>query len=428
MSALLLHVQDTGVALYEGASLLASSPGIAVLGAGDAKFGHEAIEHFRLQPRWLQTRFWQDMSEKECLSEAGESWSYAELASEHAGRLVHEAGAADRDVIIALPAHYDADALALLLGVIKSTALNPVGLIDTAVLECGQISDTLPSAHLDIHLNQAIVTRLSSGSGVEKVDSEILAEMGWSQIIGDWSEWFARRFVEETRFDPHHSPDAEQKLFDQLRHLHLQPVSENRRLSLEAGSKTFSLDVSAETLRQAAQPTLEKLAGALSGFESVAISAAATAVPGLKEALSKVTQVVALSPNALASAFDRYRDSLTTGEDRLAVTEALSPVSSSTAPKHAVTHLLVGGHAWPIGAGLSIVEERGHIGVTVFDGKGIRIWQTGGETRIDPQTADGLSLDGRPLTETETLEPGMELTLTGCQGKIIAVHELSHGA
>lgn len=428
MSALLLHLQDTRVALYEGATLLASSPGVAVLGADGAQFGEGALAQLKLRPRWAQTRFWQDVSEQECQSEHGERWSHADLASEHIVRLVAEADPRNKDVVIALSGHYSAEALALMLGVVKSSGLTPVGLVDAAVLECASLADKAPAAHLDIHLNQAIITRLSLGPALKKTGVDILPELGWTQLLEDWSEWYARRFVEETRFDPHHSPEAEQKLLDQLLNQSHPESLESRKISIEAGARSFSLDVSAEAWGEAGRSTFEGLAVALSGLEDVAVSAAASAIPGLVDALSQATALVHLPKNALASAFEHHRDELTTGENRLSVTQALSPLSSEASPKRSVTHLVVAGHAWPIGGGLSLLEGQGGVIVAPYKGSGIRVWRNAQGTHVDPTAESGLEIDGRPITAVQLLEPGMALTLAGCAGTALAIHELSHGA
>lgn len=428
MSALLLHIQDKQVALYDGATVLASSPGVAVLASEGAAFGDSAMAQLKLRPRWIQTRFWQDISEEERVGESGERWSQADLASEHINQLAREADARNSDVVIALSGHYNADALALMLGVIKSSGLKPVGLIDAALLECAHLSNKSPTAHLDIHLNQAVVTRLSSGAALKRTRIDIHPDLGWAQILDNWSEWFARRFVEETRFDPHHAPDAEQSLLDQLLKQTHPGSLESQKITLEAGSKSFALDVPASAWNEAGRSTFERLTDALSGVESIALSAAASTIPGLSTALSNTAAVVQLPAEALIQGFERHRGALITGENRLSVIEELALTSPEVGPVRPVTHLLLEGHAWPIGDGLSIHNSKGDVAVAPYGGSGVRIWRETQGANIDPGTEAAVELNGSPLKAAQTLEPGMTLTLAGCKGRVLAIHELKHGA
>lgn len=428
MSALLLHIQDTQVALFEGATLLASSPGVAVLASDGAVFGNSAMAQLRLRPRWVQSRFWQDISEDERVGESGERWSQADLASEHISQLAREADARDSDVVVALSGHYNGDALALLLGVIKSSGLKPVGLIDAALLECAHLSDKSPTVHLDIHLNQAIITRLSSGATLKRSHIDIHPDLGWAQILDNWSEWFARRFVEETRFDPHHAPDAEQKLLDQLLKQSHPASLESQKITLEAGSKSFALDVPAGAWDEAGQSTFERLAAALSGAGTVALSAAAGTIPGLPTALSNTVSVVQLPANALSQSFERHRGTLITGEDRLSVMAELVLASPEVSLVRPATHLLIDGHAWPIGDGLSLRDSNGDVAVVPYDGTGIRIWRQAQTATVDPGTEGAVEINGKRLRAAQTIEPGMTLTLAGSKGRVLAIHELKHGA
>ena len=116
MAALLLHIQDTDISLYDGHDRLAASPGIAVMDGTHPVFGDEANSRIKVSPTWTQTRFWQDLSQKEVRSKAGEVWTHADLAHEQLRALVERADAGGRQAIVAAPGHYDLDSLSLLLG------------------------------------------------------------------------------------------------------------------------------------------------------------------------------------------------------------------------------------------------------------------------------------------------------------------------
>ena len=407
--------------------MLSSSPGIALLAGAGATFGHDAIAQIKLHPRWLHTHFWQDISEEEHLSENGERWSHADLVSEQISRLATEADARGSAVVVAVSGHHDAKALSLMLGVIKASGLKPVGLIDAAILECACLGDDAPAAHLDIHLNQAVVTHFSSGATLKRTRVDIFRELGWTQILDNWSEWFARRFVEETRFDPHHGPEAEQGLLDQLLKLSGADSLEDQKITLKAGSKSFALDVPAEAWSEAGQSTFTQLKAGLSGIENLALSAAARMIPGLLTTLSDVADVVDLPSDALTQSFERHRDTLIKGAEQLSATESLTLAKREESQDRAVTHLLLKGQAWPIGDGLSILASSGNVVVAPYDGNGIHVYRIVNGAQIDPRTNGTLQIDGNPAMAPQRLEPGITLTLAGCEGSVLAIHELSHG-
>ena len=120
----LLEINDVGLVVADAGGKLATSPGQIICGEGpreQLKVGRTASERRRINPRATHDRFWSALDRAPLPQAAGPARSNADLVWLHLRELL---AALDRDQdaswIIIVPAAYDDDQLALLLGIARS--------------------------------------------------------------------------------------------------------------------------------------------------------------------------------------------------------------------------------------------------------------------------------------------------------------------
>jgi hypothetical protein len=423
---MLLHVQDAMISAYAGNDRSAHSPGVAFLGQEKPVIGSDAYRHIKINPSWFHDSFWHSISDEISNSVDHESWTQADLVYEHIGLLVAELGVGEADVVVALSDHQTDEEIGLLLGILKSRGLNPVGIVNSAVLECVDMAGGRPDCHLDIHLNQAIITEFTSDGPMKKASVQVLPGSGVMDFREQWSDRFAREFVETTRYDPHHSPSAEQEFFEQLlgnSHADQFPGSE---LTLHSADRLNKISIPVEKWISAGGSALDQLVQILSSYSRVAISAKSKGIPGLDAALAEVTEVVALHDGALTDAYSRYCDVIVTGAEQLYVIDELRPASGPGVGPELVTHLVKDGEAWPVGPDLSLVVQQGKITVSPGQHRDatVHVYRANDRVCMDVKPGHGAKVDGIECAQSAVLAPGSRITLAGCTGDVLAIREI----
>jgi hypothetical protein len=319
-----IEINDTAVQLYQGDRPLLESPGFAILEDREVIVGTPAAAQARLRPNRVQNRFWDLLSTEELAKPVGAARSHADLAYSHLRSLWAEAGGADATVVFAVPGTYDKAQLALLLGMARECGMQVTGLVDAAVAASAK---PLPGRHLlylDVFLHRTVLTFLEQGRRLRRTRVEDIAALGLSHLFDAWANRIADVFIEETRFDPLHVAQTEQRLYDRLPEW-LRRLETEGRVTLEVPSsgKAYQVTVKREQLLQATAPLLGQIAEQIAvrvrdlGPFALQVPQRIAAVPGLIESLGQLTggEVIVLEPNAVARGVLRHSAALgQTGE------------------------------------------------------------------------------------------------------------------
>ncbi len=71
--------------------------------------------------------------------------------------------------------------------------------------------------HLDIQLHQTVFTQLQKNQGIlKRTFVDIVTDVGITTFYGDWAKHIADKFIKEYRFDPLHTAEGEQQLYNLL--------------------------------------------------------------------------------------------------------------------------------------------------------------------------------------------------------------------
>lgn len=293
MQPLILDLNDSALGVLDGEHVLAREAGFALLdGAQVMATGNAARAQAKLHPRRSFNDFWHRLGTDPIKGRPG--LTRADLASAQIAALLPAEHNSGRDLVVVLPSYLPRAALGLVLGVLKANRLQPVALVDAAVAATRQRYVEQVPLHVEIGLHCAWVARLrqtASQSALEDVRS--LDESGLHAMYEAWLKFFASQFVRQCRFDPLHSAQSEQRLYDALPGwLSRIESASSTTLNLDTGQQTHSISVERVDVINVVAEHYQRIAdmarALLAGGDAPALQMrfAVSALPGFAELLT----------------------------------------------------------------------------------------------------------------------------------------------
>ncbi|MBB3168827.1 hypothetical protein [Simiduia aestuariiviva] len=418
MTCSLLHLNDVQVQLIDADGERLSEPAQLVFDKDTLLSGQDALAKVRLMPLRAYNQHWQLLHQQPVKLPDARYRHHADLAFRQLERWLTDVDRS-RPLLIAPSYRYQSEQYALLAGMVQATHAKPGGFIHAALLHSHgflqQHAATWPLIHVDLCLHQAHVTQLECRDGQLTVTREWdLADFGMANLVNAWLHRVAKRCIQQTRYDPLHSADSEQRLFNQWQTC-LQQLQQNSELQLD-------IDGNEVTLTRA--DVTELYQGLLTQIK---------AIPGTR-LLSPVAQWLpgidghTLTHQHLQLALTDLSERFATGDSVHLIHRLPLPNTTPTPPQTALpaaTHVLVGNEACALDDQLRI--------------------STQGQLTCDPQTAAAATFayraphwycrpsetcihNGLPLADHAPLAAGDELTIAGLTLRCIVVTGSNHGA
>ena len=304
MSEMLFNLIDTRLQLWRGDELVLESPGYALLQGKQYLFGEPARSQARLQPRNIHHRYWQQLDTEPLQPAFGPSRHSADLV--HAQLMdIHQQATEAKALIIAAPGSMQSAQLSLLLGIIDQCPFDAVGLVDRAVASCSGLALVGEACHIELHLNQALVTRLGWVDGqLQRLAATPIPGCGWLAVQESLAQAIADSFIRQTRYDPRRLGGTEQELYNQLPPL-LSQLEQLGEKNLEFTGNQARIDRA--TLAEKCAPLWQRIAATITPGARVVLAPGMNNLPGLREQFDTAMQ---LDEHALPRAVYKHRDAL----------------------------------------------------------------------------------------------------------------------
>lgn len=218
-------------------------PGFCYAEGTKLTYGRSAEDMWFVHPRRVVHTFWSRLAhEPSPLTVGPKPASFSELCflsfREYAGRLNAATRPLDK-VTIAVPGNYlkddvsEEEKVGLLLGIFGEVKLPVAGMVDMA---CAALCDpradgfnpALPVVVVDLHLEGADITLLSTDERLERRDFIHLPHSGFAQLLKQLTGTMGNRFLRQTAFDILEDGRIEQTFFRQTKDFLLSRSSEWR--------------------------------------------------------------------------------------------------------------------------------------------------------------------------------------------------------
>ena len=417
-----LELNDIGLRLFEGEALLLESPGCAALDGRQLLTGAEAQARQRLDPRRAQDRYWYQL-DASLPTPLGPARNAADLAHAQLGAL--GTVLTEQPLVLAAPASFTPGQLGVLLGVLQALKVQTVGLVDSAVAAASSLATAAQAVHIDVQRHRVLLTWLQGSRELDRVRSQEL-KPGLSALQDRCAATVAEAFVRNARFDPLHSAQTEQALYDRLPQWMAQLAQEAQTvLELDIGARSHRAGLTHEALSAALSDRVAAIASAVksgggNGEISVLLSDRAASLPGLAALLPPQTQRLDAESVArgvaLHAAQIETRDSFdlpwVTRLPRQALHATTTPEIAAEVP----THALLGARALPL-------PRAGEV-------QALSIWLPGAPGLL--RGADGnlclesaqdslVRINGEALSGTRQLRAGDRLGHDGAELQLIVV-------
>jgi hypothetical protein len=440
-----IELNDALLAVADASGVLHTEPGYAVVDAGGAHFGFDALPSVRRQAHLASSRHWRDFSSRSLPRPLGGFISTADLVAAQLRRLWARHGAGRSGALYALPPGWTGEQRGELLALSAALGVPVLAVADAAVAASRHEQPGRELLHLDAGLHSLTLSRIrQSGQaalGESPGDRESFPTLGIEPLLRLSVETLARRFVECSRFDPLHDSATEQALFDQLPGWLARLARDAEvRVELAARSGTFGAVIQSADFRarvaRACEPLLQKLRARIAerGPHVLQVHARLADLPGVVEALLRLpdTVVHVQAPGAAAAGLaSRAAGLLQPGCAPAEITElpwdegvadapAVVTGTAASAADTLPTHLLAGHRAYRLGDGPFRIGSElgpGEAGIALDPGlRGLSrqhctLRRESGALFVFDHSRFGTWLNGHRIEGAALVQPGDVLTL-----------------
>lgn len=261
----LLEINDVALMVADAGGTLLTSPGQIICGAngGDEMFvGRAASERRRINPRATHDRFWSVLDQTPLPYPAGSARCNADLVWLHLRELLAALDRRERESwTVVVPAAYDDEQLALLLGIARSLELEIDRLVSAPVAAAVAAASDMDSLVIDAHWHRFSVDRVGISGDTYRLDPDGASEgrgsagRGLAALFDAWAAVVNDAFVAQTRFDPSHDAVIEQRLYNHLPGWLAQMTrGEDVVAELDIGEHRYRAELSSETFIATADP------------------------------------------------------------------------------------------------------------------------------------------------------------------------------
>jgi hypothetical protein len=400
---------------------------VAVVNNREILLGTAALMRARSHPTQVNHQFWRRLSLESLKSDNARCRHHADLAYCH---LQEIAGLCDlpQEVVLAVPGNFTREQLALLLGIVRESPVNAVGLVDSATACISACAPRGVHLHIELQRHQTLVSRVEVHEQAVLDIAETVSDAGMQNFQDAWARVFTDAFVMQCRFDPLHSAEAEQQLYDML------PQWVNRAMRqgevmAELGDRTAKIGL--RQLQDASTPILSRVRALIENLTEansvVFVSHRWAEIPGGAQLAGRIHL---LPHNCVAQAAEKRWQEIHSDSEALRLVNALSAapanevaVQVNRVAQAAATHLLFGSRALAAQQPLFVSWQDGKLAVTPTPPKhpAATITNHAGQLALRVDAGAQLMLNGEQIAAPVNLSAGDRIGVADIDDVITAI-------
>ncbi len=330
MGTAIIDVNDSAIQCRHG-DVCVIAPGYALMTRQGVITGEEALRKAWLLPQQCHNQYWHQLNLSPLNTVSTYARHHADLAYAQLQALYGEANK-PAQIIFAMPGNTTTDQLGILLGLVKASPFNAVGLVDAAVAATSQANVSGHVIHIDIQLHTSVITRLECGERTSRHHASQYPDIALKGFYDTWAHFIADRFIREYRFDPLHTAAGEQQLRDLLPGwLNQLKSAAEIEIELTAKQGNFRLNILRSELIAANHQRWQRLADAATreqGVDLVLLSHRVRDLPGAEQYFEDSQTLPA---DAAIAACTAHAEHIISDSDKLAFITALPTLTGTTA-------------------------------------------------------------------------------------------------
>lgn len=414
MNAHIIELNDSEIRVARDSWIILRSPGFAVVNKTGLHVGEDALRKAYLNPLETFNRYWHKLNLEALHTSTTLYRHHADLVHAHMLKL-HEQSGRPEEVIFSVPGSYSEGQLSMLLGIARACPFTAVGLVDTAVAAAAAVAGPGEYQHIDIHLHQSVITRLSVSDSVTRTGVETVDETGLNKILTVMASLIADLFIEQSRFDPLHHAETEQALYDQLPAC-LNTLHDKKEfmLEIEYRNATHQAKLSRDVLLQKLQPVYNRLADYISPSSPCIIGDRMAGLPGITGTL---TAADFIKPETVFETCRKYEEFIrSSGPELRFITSLPADKTTATAgepepPRQkthtkTATHILFRDDAYPIGDNTVYLTKNGNVSETETSDVLCTVASKNGAVYLTANPGDGVLVNGNQASRSMELHAG----------------------
>jgi hypothetical protein len=435
MTTCIIELNDNEVRVGYGNDIRARSPGYALIDNNNIEIGEAAAKQARLNPRAVHNRYWKNLNQDPLQYPSARARHNADLAFAHL-LAIHEQAGKPEEVIFAVPAIYSNEQLALLLGLVEASPLKAVGLVDSAIAATAPVAGKGNYVHMDIHLHQIILTRISVNEELSRSSVQLIDSSGLITILDTTAHLITDLFVNQARFDPQHHPETEQALYDQIPAC-LRSLQTNSEVELEIQYRQtqYQAKLPADLLQDALKAQYWKIINAIDPTDICLLSHEIAQLPGLAEQLTNfeilpplgVLQGCQIHESSIRSSGSalNYVTSLPATNEPL-ITRIPTPTQQThdaiSNKKSSITHILHEHTAYPLNEEHVYLSASGVMNTSDIKDSHCSIKFINGSVKLQAEGELTVFLNGQQLKQTVEVDAGDIISFVGSNTEYAFIH------
>ncbi|WP_250459428.1 hypothetical protein [Microbulbifer litoralis] len=422
-----LEINDCGLRVFDGTDEVLDSPGVAIIEPQKILVGNAALMRARSHPTQVNNQFWRRLSLESLKSENARCRHHADLAYCHLQEAAEHCDL-PAEVVLAVPGNFTREQLALLLGIVNESPVNAVGLVDAASACIAHSAPRGVHLHIELQRHQTLVSRVAVHEHAVLDIAETVNDAGLQNFQDAWARVFTDAFIMQCRFDPLHSAEAEQQLYDMM------PQWVNR--AMRQGEVLAELDdrtakVSLRQLQDASTPILSRVRALIDNLAEsnsvVFVSHRWAEIPGGAQLAERIHL---LPHNCVAQSISQRWQEVHSDSAALRLVNALSAapanevaVQVNSVAEAAATHLLYGHRALAAQQPLFVSWKEGKFTVTPTppDHPAATITNHAGKLALRVDAGTQLMLNGKEIAAPVNLSAGDRIGVADGEEVITAI-------
>ncbi|WP_444914768.1 hypothetical protein [Microbulbifer sp. TRSA007] len=429
-----LEINDCGLRVFSNTNEVLESPGIAVIEHNKIHIGTSAQMRARSHPTQVNNQFWRRLSLESLKSENQRCRHHADLVYCHLQEIAEHCDLPD-EIVLAVPGNFTHEQLALLLGVIKVSDINIVGIVDAATACLGNLAPAGIQLHIDLQLHQTLVTKIAVDKQATVKTVETVADAGLHNFQESWARVFTDAFIMQCRFDPLHSAESEQQLYD------LMPQWTDR--AMRHGEVLAELDdrtakISLRQLQDATTPLLSRIRALIENLEeSQSVSFISHRWADIPGGIQLAQRVHLLSRDSIAHAINHRWKELRSDSSTLKLINSVTALPPNEVKVHVekssetvATHLLFGHKALAAQEPLFVFwhDEKFQVTPTPPEHPAATVTNHAGRLALRVDAGIQLTLNGKEIESPVNLNAGDTIGVADYQDVITAISVERYGA